>query len=568
VSARSLPPLLYGVVILLVISAALACGTLTALPTPITDDASVMSVPTATPPFAAPSVAPITLPPPQPTPTPLPTPTPPYPWLDGEVRVYPGPLHYAGDRLTIEVVVHNIDRLPTDQHAVLMVDNTPLPVEPIVAHSPLRDDVLVFRWAWDTSDQVGRHRLKVTLPLNLRGEALSLDFAVQILPADLRPRWERNARWMQQVISGCCVLNTISGTAAHRDVDLIAQQVQQAMAEVEARLGFRMGGKPVPITLIDNVWGNGGYAAEEIVLTYVDRSYVMPDLATTLRHELTHWAMRWQGSNTPALLSEGLAVVVAGGHYRPAPIAERAAALLDLGWYIPLADLADSFWQHQHEIAYIEAAGLTDYLITTYGMEAFLRMYRAEQPDRAGAAWLDAALQDTYGLTLEEVETRYRTWLGTHAAGTQREDLRLTVYLYDTIRRYQDLYAPYQEALPSAEEARAAGQVAEFLREPAEVENIALECLLIAAQRALEAQQYAQAEAILNAFNATLDDGNFTRELVNDYVAVARAVRDAGYEAQQIQIVDQQAIVVAIRNWPRLETLTLTFDGTNWQVGP
>lgn len=567
-SARPLPRPLYGVAILSLILAALACGPLTALPTPTADYAVALPAPTATPPFATPSVASITLPPPQPTPTPLPTPTPPYPWLGGEVRVYPGPLHYAGDRLTIEVVVHNIDRLPAGQHAMLTVDDTPLPVEPIVAHSPLRNDALVFRWAWDTTDQVGRHRLKVTLPLNLRGEALTLDFAVQILPADRRPQQERNARWMQQVIPGCCVLNTISETAAHRDVDLIAQQVQQAMADVEARLGFRMGGKPVPITLIDNVWGNGGYAAQEIVLTYIDRSYVMPDLATTLRHELTHWAMRSQGGNAPALLSEGLAVVVAGGHYRPAPIAERAAALLDLGWYIPLTDLADNFWQHQHEIAYIEAAGLTDYLITTYGMEAFLRMYRTEQPDRAGAAWLDAALQDTYGLSLEEVEARYLTWLRTHAAGIQREDLRLTVYLYDTIRRYQDLYAPYQEALPSAEEARAAGQVAEFLREPTEVENIALECLLIAAQRALGAEHYAQAEAILDAFNATLDDGDFTRELVNDYVAIARAVHDAGYEAQQVQIVDQQAIVVAIRNWPQLETLTLTFEGAHWQVRP
>ncbi len=552
------------------ILAALACGPLAVAPTstPVGSSAAGLPALTATPTVLLPSVEPITLPPPQPTPTPIPTPTPPYPWLDGEVRVYPGPLHYAGDRLTVEVVVQNIDRLPSDQHAVLAVDGQPLPVEPMVVHSPLRDDVLVFRWAWDTTDQAGRHRLRVTLPLNLRGEALALDFAVQILPADQRPRQERNARWTQERIPGCCVLNTISETAAHRDVDLIARQAQQAMADVESRLGFRIAGKPVPITLIDNVWGNGGYAANEVVLTYVDRSYVVPDLATTLRHELTHWAMRSRGGNAPAILSEGLAVVVAGGHYRPAPIGERAAALLDLGWYIPLADLADNFWQHQHEIAYLEAAGLVYYLIQTYDMRTFLRMYSTEQPALTGAAWLDAALQDTYNLTLDEVEARYRTWLAAHPAGGQREDVRLTVYLYDTIRRYQDLYAPYQEALPSAEEARAAGQVAEFLREPSEAENIALETMLIAAQRALAGGQYAQAEALVNAVNATLDDGNFTRELVSDYLAIVHAVSDAGYEAQQVQIVDQQAQVVAIRDWPRLETLTLTFDGKAWHITP
>lgn len=566
---RRCSPCLLPVAVLLVL-AVLACGPLVAVPTLTPTGSPTVGLPVAlaTPTAPLPTIEPITLPPPQPTPTPLPTPTPPYPWLDGEVRVYPGPLHYAGDRLTIEVVVQNIDRLPSDQHAVLSVDEQPLPVVPTVAHSPLRDDVLVFRWAWDTTDQAGRHRLRVTLPLNLRGEALALDFAVQILPADQRPRQERNARWMQERVPGCCVLNTISGTAAHRDVDLIARQVQEAVADVEARLGFRIADKPVPITLIDNVWGNGGYAADEIVVSYVDRSYVVPDLATTLRHELTHWAMRSRGGNAPAILSEGLAVVVAGGHYRPALLAERAAALLDLGWYIPLADLADNFWQHQHEIAYLEAAGVVDYLIQTYGMRAFLEMYTTEQSDLAGAAWLDAALQDAYGLTLDEVEARYRTWLGTHPAGIQREDVRLTVYLYDTIRRYQDLYAPYQESLPSAEEARAAGQVAEFMREPTEAENIALETMLIAAQRALAGGQYAQAEALVGAVNATLDDGNFTRELVSDYLGIVRAVGDAGYEAQQIQIADQQAIVVAIRDWPQLETLTLTFDGKVWQIAP
>jgi hypothetical protein len=539
-------------------------------PTPTLDAGLLAGIPSATPTSAAtatPAAAPITLPPPQSTIATTFTPTPAYAWLAGEVRVFPGPLHYAGDLLTIEVTVENIWLLPDERRATLLLGDVILSAEPEVAYSPLREDALVFRWVWDTTEQVGTHRLVVRLPAGPQSPEQEIDFAVQVLPADQRPRQERRARWTQRNVPGCCTLNVITNTAAHRDLDLIASQAAEALAEVEARLGFPIAEKPVPITLIDNIWGNGGYAGSEIVISYVDRSYVMPDLPTTLRHELVHWAMRSQPGSPPAILSEGLAVTIAGGHYHPEPVPQRAAALLALERYIPLWELADTFWAQQHEVAYLEAAGLVTYLIETYGLPAFLDLYTAEI-DRPGgdAIWLDAALNAIYGMRLDEVEREYRVWLGAQDPGDQVDDLRLTIALFDTVRRYQAYYAAYQESLPPVAEALEGGHVAEFVREPVSAENIALESLLVSAQRALSAGQAAQAAALISAVSGTLDDGDFTRDLVADYLDIVRAARGAGFEVQEIEIEDQQAVVTVTHTLPDLRTRMFVFDGERWQI--
>lgn len=538
-------------------------------PTPTLDAGVLAGTPSATPTSAAtatPTAASITLPPPQPTTAPTFTPTPAYAWLAGEVRVFPGPLHYAGDLLTVEVTVENIWLLPDERRAALLLDNVLLSAEPEVAYSPLREDALVFRWAWDTTDQVGTHRLVVRLPAGPQSPEQEIDFAVQVLPADQRPRQERRARWMQRSVPGCCTLNVITNTAAHRDLDLIARQAAEALAEVEARLGFPIAEKPVPITLIDNIWGNGGYAGGEIVISYVDRSYVTPDLPSTLRHELVHWAMRSQPGSPPAILSEGLAVTIAGGHYRPEPIPQRAAALLALERYVPLRELADTFWAQQHEVAYLEAAGLVSYLIETYGLPAFLDLYNAQVDGPTEAQQLDAALNAIYGLRLDGVEREYRAWLQALDPGDQVDDLRLTIALFDTVRRYQAYYAAYQESLPPVAEALEGGHVAEFVREPVSVENIGLEALLVSAQRALSAGQYAQAGALIDAVSGTLDDGDFTRDLVADYLEIVRAARGVGFEVQEIEIEDQQAVVTVTHTLPDLRTRTFVFDGESWQI--
>jgi hypothetical protein len=545
----------------------LACGP-TIVPMTLTPTGTAFQPPTSTPaptPTITPTVESIAPPTPLPTQMPIPTATPSTPWLPGEIRVFPGPMHYEGDVLSVEVIVHNLNKLPPQKTATLSVDGQlPLPSTPVPIHSALRDDLLLFRWAWDTTGEEGRHELTARVPLNRQGDVQELVTFVEILPPDRRPHPERTAEWARRDLP-CCHLSYVTGTAAERDIDLIADRVQQSVTAVERQVGFAAPDRPTPIVLIDNVWGNGAYTNAELVISYVDRAYTGIDLDTIVRHEATHWAARSLHANPPTILAEGTAVYVAGGHYRPEPIPRRAAALLDLGRYIPLAELADGFRAQQHEVAYLEAGALVAYLVDTYNWQQVMVLY-AVRRDARGAEWLDQALRLVFNTGLEQVEQDFIAWLQSHPPDEQLDDLRLTIDLYDTIRRYQDLYAPYQEALPRLDEALELGLTADFMREPTAPENVALEAMFVAAHQALAEGRYIGVEALLDAVNATLDDGNFTREPVGDYLSITRLLAKEGYEVQRINIAGSQATVQAIQTWPQLETLTLTRVGDEWQI--
>ncbi|MBN1310011.1 MAG: hypothetical protein JXB30_01240 [Anaerolineae bacterium] len=545
----------------------LACSpTLLATPTPTPTSPPVFQGPagsaTATPTAA---VSPIALPSPLPTATLFPTATPRTPWLTGDIHVYPGPLHYAGDIVSVEVVVENIGKLEEGPAATLAIDaQAPLQVEPFAAYSPLRQDVLVFRWVWDTTDQAGLHELIVTVPTE-QEQPQQLISHVEILPRSERPSQERIADWAERIIP-CCRLDYITQTAAGRDINILAGEITSSIAAVEEKLGFPVSGKPIPITLIDNIWGHGAFVRNDVVISYVDRDYVGLDIDNIIRHEGTHYAMRPLQHQTPIILVEGVAVYAAEGHYKPEPIPERAAALLALDAYIPLADLATDFYSHQHEIAYLEAAGLVSYLIETYDWNTFLTLYSTTELETQEAEWLDQALELTYGKGLNEIEAEYKAWLGQQNPGEQVEDLRLTVELFSTVRRYQAAYAPYQEALPAADEATERDLIAEFVREPTAPENIALEAMLAQAGHHLRQGNYTSCEAVLQAINQVLDDHNFAAVPVSDYLSIARAAASEGYEAQHIDILGNQATVQAIRIWPKLEVLAFFHDGTEWRL--
>jgi len=481
--------------------------------------------------------------------------------------VYPGPLHYAGDVLSIEVIVENLEQLGEDIPVTLAInDQPPLQIEPFAAHSPLRQDTLVFRWAWDTTDQEGLHKLAVTVPIDQEAPQ-QLVAHVEILPSNERPSQERGADWAERIIP-CCQIDYITRTAAARDINLLAREITGSITAVEDKLGFPVSGKPIPITLLDNMWGHGAYVGSDVVVSYVDRDYVGVDIDNIIRHEGTHYAMRPIQYQTPVMLVEGMAVYAAEGHYKPEPIPERAAALLALDLYIPLADLATDFYSYQHEIAYLEAAGLVNYLIDAYDWNTFLTLYSTTDLEAQEAQWLDQALQLTYGKGLDEVEAEYKAWLQQHNPSDQVEDLRLTIELFSAIRRYQAAYAPYEEALPSADEAIERELISEFVREPTAPENIALEAMLAQAGHHLRQGNFASCEATLQAVEQVLNDRNFAAAPVSDYLAIARTVALQGYEAQHIDIFGNQATVQAIRIWPKLEILTFFHDGTEWRLKP
>jgi hypothetical protein len=244
--------------------------------------------------------------------------------------------------------------------------------------------------------------------------------------------------------------------------------------------------------------GHGGFASNEISISYLNRNYAGNDFARVLHHEMVHILDgRLGGEMRPSILVEGLAVYLSGGHYKEEPILARAAALLQLGWFIPLKSLTDSFYTSQHEISYLEGAALVQYLVDSYGWEAFNRFYRDIHPQSSGnqSEALEAALKVHFDLSLEELEQQFKDYLAQQPVeNAVRIDLQLTVAFFDTIRRYQQLLDPsayfLTAWLPSSDLMRERGIVADYLRRPTAPWNISIERLLVKADRALKAGDY------------------------------------------------------------------------------
>ncbi|MCS6910490.1 MAG: hypothetical protein NZM11_07970, partial [Anaerolineales bacterium] len=365
---------------------ALACNTL--LPTP----APTLTLPA---PPAAPSPTRIFAP----TWTPLPgSPSPAPTGLRPEhITFHPGPELYAGDIVSLQITWPGAEPEWEEARVKVFAGEA---IEPLAEDRFGRFGIggraqATFWWVWDTAGLVGEQSVTVVVESE-SGERLdSLTVPVTLLPAELRPQPERDARWAQAE-SACCIFHYLTGTAAARDIALITAQADEAFERVEERLGVERE-RRITFTLLSRLLGQGGFAAGEISLTYIDRNPAGVDLETVLVHEGTHLLDRQIARERPTLLTEGLAVFIAGGHYKPEDLDRRAAALLVLDRYIPLADLARDFYPQQHEIGYLQAGALVKYLVDKYGWEKFKAMYAGFESAPDEAAMLEAGLKAHYG---------------------------------------------------------------------------------------------------------------------------------------------------------------------------
>jgi hypothetical protein len=221
---------------------------------------------------------------------------------------------------------------------------------------------------------------------------------------------------------------------------------------------------------------------------------------------------RLGGDLRPSLLVEGLAVHLSDGHFKREPLLPRAAALLELGWYLPLTELTDTFYTSQHEIGYLEGGALVEYLVNRYGYSAFNDFYRNIEEDSSGdqSKALDQAMQDHFDLTLEQMEAKFKSELyRQHIIPDMYADVRLTVSYYEAVRQYQRLLDPsayfLTAWLPDGEEMRQRGIVADYLRRPSTLQNLVIEELLIEADRQIRAGNYLEAEKALDQVQGELD---------------------------------------------------------------
>lgn len=498
-----------------------------------------------------------------------PTATPPPSQPEG-IHIFPGPLHYEGDVLSFQwatgAPLNDFGPL-TGQ--VKIDGGPPQKVEVQTSLNPFNSTAqLVVLNFFDTAGQAGAHMVQMAAP----GWS-TVTFTVEVLPASERPAQEVDAHWLTRK-TDCCEIHYVSDTAAARDIEKIAAEVEASVQQVEQVFGEPLENKPFTLTFLDNVWGNSGYADEGgIVIDYVDRDYNDPseNLGTVIRHEATHKASgQIDGAeNMPGFFWEGLAVYVAGGHYKTEPLPERAAALIELGDYVPLKTLMNEFGRLQHERRYLQGAAFVAYLVDTYGWNGMVKFASTRvggefvPPD----VWMERALDTNFSVSLAETETAFKAWLLQHPPGGQVADLRLSVLLQDVRRSYQRLYAPYFDMFYFSPPFEAAPP-SYALREPHAAENVALELMLVSAQTALYSGAYAEAELLIIAVQAVLDEGSFAQSTAADYYALAALLLENGYEPIQVQFNGTTAETTVTRNPPTLEALTLTKTAAGWQLPP
>ncbi len=433
-------------------------------------------------------------------------------------------------------------------------------------------------WAWDTTMlEPGDH----LLTFSIQPQEITWSQTVSLLPEGDLPPDEAQANWAM-LQSDCCVFHYITGTAAERDLPQVVAQVDEEARQAAGQMGIEFN-QPITITLLPRLLGHGGFASEEINVSYLDRNYAANETYMVFHHEMVHILDRRLGGDLrPSLLVEGLAVYLSGGHYKPEPLMPRAAALLagELDLYLPLSPLADDFYSAQHEISYLQAGALIEYMLDAWGWESFSAFYRDIHPHPSGsqAQAIDVALQSHFGLTFAELEGGFIAALQDQpGAAAWREDVRLTVLHFDTLRRYQQALDPsayFRTAwLLDSKYMRAQGILADYLRRPDAPANLALETLLIAAGDDLLAGLYTAAEAKLLAANAVLDalEGNTpdpfsAHPLAADYLAIVMALEHAGYQAQRLDVHADTALAAVSATGPELIDLSLRKIESLWVI--
>lgn len=500
-----------------------------------------------------------------------------------DILLLPAPDVYAGDLVTFHIAP-NLPRglAPNVVQVRVLLDGEELLVGNLNYRKLSGNVVGLYQWAWDTTDQEGTHTITVELDSqdmiqindeNPDNNVASLDMIVR--PRELLPQNQANASWIEAE-SDCCRLHVISGTAAERDIEQLKDQVDSAFENAAATLTTPLSASPYDVYIVDRVIGQGGYAVEDMVISYLDRDYVGGGLEELLTHEAVHLIDQDFAPDRVTFLSEGMAVWVAGGHYQQQDLTQRMAALLEMGGYVPLTELIENFFAVQHEIGYLESGSLVGYLVETYGWPR-VRDFYGNTSAGDGLTVTDAVdinMRELFGRTLEQVEADWLAYLASQPQDLAvAESLRMTIRYYDVMRRYQTLFDPmayYLHAwLPLPADAAERQTTADFSRHPETETNIALESMLLAANELLWQGQYDRVNGLLDSINRVLNnDGNFLDPLARSYLQIVRAAADEGYVVQRIDLNGNQAAASVSRPGSvRIETLDLVMNSDRtWSI--
>ncbi len=478
-----------------------------------------------------------------------------------DIFIFPVPAVYTGDRVSFQVSPRLPRGLaPNDVDVRILVDGEELVSGNLNWRNLNGDTFGLYQWAWDTTDQAGTHTVTAVLDPN---DLIQLgdenpgnnqaSISVVVEPRENLPKAEANASWVS-VSNACCTVHVVSDTAAQRDIDKLLPIIDAAFTQAAAMMDEPLN-DPYDVFLVDRVIGQGGYAIDSMVVSYLDRNYAGGGLNEVMVHEAVHLIDQQFAPDRITFLSEGLAVWVAGGHYQQEDLGQRMAALVELGLDIPLPNVIENFQAIQHEIGYLEAASFVSYLIETYGWPRVRDFYAATTADDgyALAGAISANLQGHFGKSLEEVEADWREYLlGFPRDRSVLTNLEATIRFYDVMRRYQTLYDPtayYLYAwLPEPENAQEWEATADLNRHPEAAVNIALETMLQAANEQLSRGDFALANALLDSVNRVMNNnGQFLDPLAKAHLDIVLAAEEMGYEVQKISVTGSQAVALVTR---------------------
>ncbi|MGC9394869.1 MAG: hypothetical protein ACP5J4_08435 [Anaerolineae bacterium] len=530
-----------------------------------------MLVPTSTP-FPTPTL----------TPSPVPTLPPAGPGLEiDSVQFFPWPL-YPGDWVSVSVN----PRVPVDVTGPLTLtwalDNTDILTAPVGFEGLDARLRARFYWAWRIPEVTST--IPLTFTLLLSPDVFDPDLTDNTLVVTVAPRSvdsfyapEPEATWASTELPGVR-LHYLTGTAAERDLDVIAAEVAAAYKDVGTRFGFSAAGDLLEIYLLDRVIGHGGYASWDwAAVTYTDRQYAPSDLGMVLRHELTHRLDAALGCHAaPSVVREGLAVYVAGGHYWAGSPAQDTAALRTSAHYIPLSQLADDFYTYQHEVSYREAGAFVGYIVEHFGWEGMETFCRAT----LSGEWEDATAQLSAGLLAlaepdwQAFEETWEAWLDEQSVPSETlARLEVELRLMETLRIYQRIYDPgahfLEGILFSPKDGAQWDITADFVRRPHEAEPVALELLLVMAQEAVSSGAIEAVERPLSAVEDALANGFPQNGLAADARAIVVEVLAQGYEPYRlVPYLDGSYEVHALVKaaWPSQRVLTASQLGASWSV--
>ena len=203
----------------------------------------------------------------------------------------------------------------------------------------------------------------------------------------------------------------------------------------------------------------------------------------------------------------------------------------------PLSALVDDFYTHQHEVGYLEAGAVVQYIVSQYGWDELPRICAASADVKDGddvARW--QAMVTALGLPdTAALEANWQAWLGEASVTPESETLlNLEFRLMDDMRAYQLAYDPSAHFLEgilfSPAEGERLGIVADFVRRPREPEPVAIELVLALGQDTLAQRDSVLLGMLLDDVDIALAGNPDGASIVGDAVRITSLSLARGWE--------------------------------------